>query len=624
MNEPGSLRDELRALMWGLQSESLTARDMARLESLLKTDVALRREFIEYMGLISDLQFDAHPGMLEKTLARALSTVGTRCPPAIYAAPAETVPRNRSPVLGFLNGLLHVGNESPVASALTWLVMVVACSGVALTLFFCISLIFHGPGVKPNGAASEVVGTKEPPRGRIPQGRELAAAREGQIARVDVPIPHPSSSISPSSSSATVARLIHSAEARWVIGSHSPHLGDDLEPGRKLEMLSGLAEVMFQSGVRVIVEGPATMEIGSRTSTLLQRGKLAVRVEDPDARGFAVYAPGMKYTDLGTEFGVSVAKDGSQEMHVFRGKVQAEATAVGAEGGSEHPSSLTFSANQAVRIVAPGKPMAPIPVDEKQFVRVEQMRTIVALQSPEFRRWKAFHDELCKRTDLLAYYDFQPDESNPRVLRNRAATGAKFDGRLVGGAQWTEGRLPGKKAIGFHQSGSGVRIDIPVDCKQLTLLAWVNLDRLPEPRLRAILDSDTWHERVGSVHWQFRSDTNFDLDVLTAAGESVKPWTNAFRFPGALNQWGMFAATYDVEALRGVAYFDSKVVGRETLAKPTAARIGRATIGGFTVQPGGETQNSDRTLSGRIDELVIFQAELSADEIARIWDAHPF
>ena len=33
----------------------------------------------------------------------------------------------------------------------------------------------------------------------------------------------------------------------------------------------------------------------------------------------------MKYTDLGTEFGVLVQESGEQEVDVFRGAVQAEA-----------------------------------------------------------------------------------------------------------------------------------------------------------------------------------------------------------------------------------------------------------------------------------------------------------
>ena len=73
------------------------------------------------------------------------------------------------------------------------------------------------------------------------------------------------------------------------------------------------------------------------------------------------------------------------------------------------------------------------------------------------RRWQAFSEQFRTRDDLLAYYDFQRDPGNPRdksgyeVLRNRAATGGKFDGRLVGAIKMgmVQGRFRGKEAIRF-------------------------------------------------------------------------------------------------------------------------------------------------------------------------------
>jgi hypothetical protein len=379
----GENQAELMELLSAHADNCLTETEHERLVALLHASPDAQDVLIEHAFLEAILKFEARGDsfaseMLPHSKRAAgtrpdmdggpLDTIGTKSPRHLGKGPGEGNASSpvlvSSPVLGWLHSMLHVGNESPIASALMWLVLVVACSGVALTLFFCISLILHGPGPKPVGAAPEVAGTKE-------LGATQGVPDDGQIARVDDAIPRPSSSIPPSTS-VTVARLIHSAEARWVIGSHSPHLGDDLESGRKLVMLSGLAEIMFQSGVRVVLEGPATMEIGSRTSARLQRGKLTVQVEDPDARGFAVYAPGMKYTDLGTEFGVFVAKDGTQEMHVFRGIVKAEETAVlpspvleRGNGGSP----LIVTARQAIRVLGLGKPIERIAGDERRFVR---------------------------------------------------------------------------------------------------------------------------------------------------------------------------------------------------------------------------------------------------------------
>jgi hypothetical protein len=310
--------------------------------------------------------------------------------------PGPTSPNPTSPVLGFLNGLLHAGQESPAANALTWMVLAVVCSGIVMTIFFCVSLIYHGVGVNVH-LDSQV--TKNPPAPAQPDDGSGVSGAGGREANLT----DPPSSVSRTSpvgapqSMATVARLIHTVDCHWAIGSHSPHLGDDLEPGRKLALLSGLAEVMFESGVRVLLEGPATLEISSRKTARLRLGKMTVRVEDPDARGFAVETPGMKYTDLGTEFGVSVAKDGTQDMAVFRGKVLAEQSPeqqspeqklqpgpAGRERESRHSRSgwptrrsepLILTASQAIRVVTSERSIERVAINEKQFVR--------ALPAPE-------------------------------------------------------------------------------------------------------------------------------------------------------------------------------------------------------------------------------------------------
>jgi hypothetical protein len=289
-------------------------------------------------------------------------------------------PVSKSPVLGFLGGMLHAGAETPAANAIMWLVMAVLCSGIVLTVFLCLVLVFRGVNVHVD--APQMAGKNS--------DREVARVGNGESQPAVLSPHHPITPSPHPSSLSTVARLIHEEDCRWAIGSHSPRLGDDLEPGRKLVLMSGLAEVMFQSGVRAVLQGPATLEIGSRKSAVLDQGRLTVRVEDPDAHGFEVHTLGMKYTDLGTEFGVWMKEDGTQEMVVFRGKVRAEKASEipnlksqvsdGETDGarispSPHlpisPSSIVLTANQAIRVVSADKPIEPIAADEKQFVRAK-------------------------------------------------------------------------------------------------------------------------------------------------------------------------------------------------------------------------------------------------------------
>jgi hypothetical protein len=621
---------EFQELLWALRDERLTAEQAARLEERVLTNRAARRRYVQTMDLFVGLRWHAamSSGQRIATLKQILGT-RRREAPVSPSPPASSV-------LGFLGGLLHVGSESPVNSAFSWLVLGFVGSGIVMLLLFCIGLAFHRVGADrhvdgPNVAGSDPDGTRQGATQREP-GREAKAGRP--LAASSLPAA-PSSLPSSTDHSGTVARLIHIADPRWAIGSHSPHVSDDLEAGRELVLLSGLAEVMFQSGVEAVLEGPATMEIGSRRSAVLRQGKLTVKVIDPDAHGFEVRTPGMKYTDLGTEFGISVAKDGTQKMVVFRGTVRAEQASEipdfksqisdGAPlSPSPHhpitPSSMTLSAHQAIRIASPGKPIEHIAADEAQFVRSEQMAEIVAEQSPEFVHWMKFSEGLRKRPDLVAYYDFQPDEADRTVLRNRAASGGKFDGELVGGAAWTEGRLAGKHALAFIERGSGVRVNIPVDCRQLTLVACVKLAPITQPRIRAILDSDAWHELAGCVHWQFHTEEAI-LRLDISAG-STKPnmvrSAERFHWAETINQWAVFTETYNETAARGSAYRNGRLAATDNSPKPFTARIGQAMIGGYSPTPASIELDHDRGLAGWMDELMIFDKLLSAGEIERM------
>ena len=180
--------------------------------------------------------------------------------------------------------------------------------------------------------------------------------------------------------------LARTIDCAWASDREAPEAGDDLAAGQTLVLKSGLAEIVFQSGARTILQGPARLVVRSRASAALNRGKCSVAVENPLARGFEIHAPGMKYTDLGTEFGVAVAENGVQEAHVFRGKVQAQRrndaergrSGEGEAKQSPHPSfspspPLVLTAHEAIRVAAQaGKAAAPVErmaADERQFVR---------------------------------------------------------------------------------------------------------------------------------------------------------------------------------------------------------------------------------------------------------------
>jgi hypothetical protein len=257
------------------------------------------------------------------------------------------------------------GRLLPTSAAAMW--AGIAIAGLLTSAAVIVAMVVYGPLGHPNGAdvANNPAGSG-------------ANVKELQFPKPALPIAH----------------LIGTADCRWARNGAPLETGAGIEPGRTIVLESGLAEIVFRDGAMGILAGPATLQFGSEKSVFLRHGRFTVTVEVPAARGFEVLTPGMRYTDLGTEFGVFVARDGAQEMHVFRGKVTAdefrdgegEGDLEGAKGPDRATNSkdstgplprptsrsarhVTLTANQAIRVAAANKPFEQIAADEKGFVR---------------------------------------------------------------------------------------------------------------------------------------------------------------------------------------------------------------------------------------------------------------
>ena len=120
-----------------------------------------------------------------------------------------------------------------------------------------------------------------------------------------------------------VAWLINAQDCRWTADdADSP--GRDMKVGKVLRLERGLAEVEFDRGARVILRGPAALELLSDNGARLLAGSMTARVPVP-AHGFTVYSPQGKVVDLGTEFGLSVEDPGTTTVRVFSGELTAAA-----------------------------------------------------------------------------------------------------------------------------------------------------------------------------------------------------------------------------------------------------------------------------------------------------------
>ena len=118
-----------------------------------------------------------------------------------------------------------------------------------------------------------------------------------------------------------VAWLINAQDCLWA-ADDADTPGRDMKVGKVLRLERGLVEVEFDRGARVILKGPAALELLSDNEARLLHGSLTAKVPVP-AHGFTVHSPQGKVVDLGTEFGVSVDGPGTTSVRVFSGALTA-------------------------------------------------------------------------------------------------------------------------------------------------------------------------------------------------------------------------------------------------------------------------------------------------------------
>lgn len=109
-----------------------------------------------------------------------------------------------------------------------------------------------------------------------------------------------------------------------VVGAKSQELtinaGLAINSG-EFSLSQGYAEVTLNNGVILLLEAPIELAIQNVDHITLRKGNLVARVPE-QAIGFTIDTPSSEIIDLGTEFGVSVDKQGSSQVHVLTGEVK--------------------------------------------------------------------------------------------------------------------------------------------------------------------------------------------------------------------------------------------------------------------------------------------------------------
>lgn len=173
-----------------------------------------------------------------------------------------------------------------------------------------------------------------------------------------------------------LARVTGTMNCRWSYQSRTHQLesedpemaefgyGSPLFAGQRIKLTQGLAEVTFSSGVKVVLEAPAELDVSAYNASFLYSGRMTAMVPD-GAEGFEVGLNGWTAIDRGTEFGIATHEDGSVEVHVFNGLVEGH---FGTDWGG-HQGAVQWRQDTAVTVNSFSRSIVPLSDSQTKFVR---------------------------------------------------------------------------------------------------------------------------------------------------------------------------------------------------------------------------------------------------------------
>ena len=286
---------ELEGLLHGLCEESLDEAGLERLSVLLAAHDEAQRAYIEFLDLHAALAWEfagwGRAAELEAADAWLDRTQNATMLPMITPPGAPTCGS------GFLASLAS-GRAGQYTRAFRRRSIAVSAA-VVLAVAASVVLLVYGLPWK-----SKVQGPARP-----------ALVAEGKSSPQSPP-----KEVSDKDEHRGVARVGRLSGVRWAEEELKLTADQRLAAGQDIKLEAGRAEINFDIGAQMVVEGPAHVRILGPLQARAYLGTIAAHV-DKNAHGFSIVTPQGKVVDLGTQFGLRVDRSGQEEIAVFEGQV---------------------------------------------------------------------------------------------------------------------------------------------------------------------------------------------------------------------------------------------------------------------------------------------------------------
>jgi hypothetical protein len=380
-----------------------------------------------------------------------------------------------------------------------------------------------------------------------------------------------------------------------------------------------LVQIDFFCGASVVLEGPAKLEVTSAWGATCHEGNLRA-VVPPAARGFKILTAQGEIEDLGTEFSVSV-KDNQSRVHVLDGKVLVH---------KENQDTVEMNTGDQLKVSFDG--FSNVEDSAVNIAGLEEIRSgALSHHQASYKRWEQHRDLLAQDQRLRAYFPMDVKHWNESLIENISpiASEASNDAIMLGFANQDHGRFQhGKLALDVRRPDARTRVFIEGSFKAYTFFTWVRIDSLAH-QYNALFMGDNYNN--GEPHWQIREDGKLMISVMVHENlRGKKPHYHLVYFSPVFwdeslsGKWIQIASTYDPIKREVANYFNGQLLNKESIQDKfhiEDLKIGGAEIGSWGLPFRAEdTHFALRNLNGLIDELMIFDAALSAQEIKELYE----
>ena len=427
--------------------------------------------------------------------------------------------------------------------------------------------------------------------------------------------------LAPVNSSPVLGRLTRTVNANWQDASGQIVQGCELYAG-PVKLLSGLAEVRYENGVKMIIEGPAEVGFESPEQVYLGSGKIVVNVSGSrEDKKFCVRTDTCSIVDYGTEFGASILSNGQVRVDVFDGLVSLRDSV----NPLSFDESILLHEGDRGQVSSDGR-LSKTNFKVSNFVREDELDINALAQKNSYYRWKAYNYKLQRDPDLVAHFTFEKDPSSPDVLVNFDSVTTNFANGILGGQtsskmpitgnapEWITGRWSNKTALAFEE-GSDSMVVIPA-AEQLqitgpiTLSAWVKISG--NNRGGALLDCRNEFKINYHLHLENESGVQ-TMELRRYYGQKIENQNWSVNLTVPKNTWCMVSATHDNKNI--CYYLNGELIGKVPHEyKAPEVSYGDLIIG-RAVFPWSSTFKND------IGEIAILKRAMSSDEIKQMYQA---